>query len=174
MERHVLARQAVRADDDVDLPLTEICEDGAKLLRRASTGDVVDTDGEVLQSLGEGAVVLVRQDRRRDEDGDLLAVGGSLEGGTHGYLRLPEADIPAEQTVHRIGALHIGLHSGDGSGLVGGVFEGERCLELVLEVGVGAEGKALRLTALGVETYQITGDVLDALLRALLDPLPCP
>ena len=58
--------------------------------------------------------------------------------------------------------------------MVGGVFEGERCLELVLEVGVGAEGKALRLTALGVETYQITGDILDALLRALLDPLPCP
>ena len=48
MERHVLARQAVRADDDIDLPLTEICEDGTKLLRRAGTGDVVDTDGEVL------------------------------------------------------------------------------------------------------------------------------
>ena len=60
MERYVLARQTVRADDDIDLPLTEICEDGTKLLRRASTGDVVDTDGEVLQSLGEGAVVLVR------------------------------------------------------------------------------------------------------------------
>ena len=60
MERYVLARQTVRADDDVDLPLTEICEDGTKLLRRAGTGDVVDTDGEVLQSLGEGAVVLVR------------------------------------------------------------------------------------------------------------------
>ena len=51
MERHVLARQAVRADDDVDLPLTEVCEDGAKLLRRAGTGDVVDTDGEVLSRL---------------------------------------------------------------------------------------------------------------------------
>ena len=60
MERYVLARQAVRADDDVDLPLTEVCEDSAKLLRRAGTGDVVDTHGEVLQSLGEGAVVLVR------------------------------------------------------------------------------------------------------------------
>ena len=44
----------------------------------------------------------------------------------------------------------------------------------MLEVGVGTEGKALRLTALGVETYQITGDILDALLRALLDTLPCP
>ena len=174
MERYVLARQTVRADDDIDLPLTEICEDSAKLLRRTSTGDVVDTDGEVLQSLGEGAVVLVCQDRRRDEDGDLLAVGGSLEGGTHGYLRLSEADIPTEETVHRVGALHIGLHSGDGSSLVGGVLEGERCLELVLEVGIGAEGKALRLTTLGVEAYQITGDILDALLRALLDTLPCP
>ena len=69
--------------------------------------------------------MLVCQDRRGDEDGDLLAVGGSLEGGTHGYLRLSEADIPAEEAVHRIGALHIGLHSGDGGGLVGGVLEGE-------------------------------------------------
>ena len=60
MERYVLARQAVRADDDVDLPLTEVCEDGTKLLWSAGTGDVVNTHGEVLQSLGEGAVVLVR------------------------------------------------------------------------------------------------------------------
>ena len=60
MERYVFARQAVRADDDVDLPLTEVCEDSTKLLRCASTGDVVDTYGEVLQSLREGAVVLVR------------------------------------------------------------------------------------------------------------------
>ena len=57
--------------------------------------------------------------------------------------------------------------------MVGGILEGKRSLELVLEVGIGAEGEALRLAPLGVEAYEVTGNILDALLRALLDALPC-
>ena len=56
--------------------------------------------------------------------------------------------------------------------MVGGILEGKRSLELVLEVGVGAEGEALRLAPLGVEAYEVTGNILDALLRPLLDTLP--
>ena len=56
--------------------------------------------------------------------------------------------------------------------MVGGILEGKRSLKFVLEVGIGAEGEALRLAPLGVEAYEVTGNVLDALLRALLDALP--
>ena len=42
----------------------------------------------------------------------------------------------------------------------------------MLEVAVGAEGEALGLPSLSIETDQISGDVLDALLCALLDALP--
>ena len=57
--------------------------------------------------------------------------------------------------------------------MVGGILEGKRSLEFVLEVGVGAEGEALCLAPLGVEAYEVTGNILDALLRPLLDTLPC-
>ena len=56
--------------------------------------------------------------------------------------------------------------------MVGGILEGKRSLEFVLEVGVGAEGEALCFAPLGVEAYEVTGNILDALLRALLDALP--
>ena len=44
----------------------------------------------------------------------------------------------------------------------------------MLEVAVGAEGIALGLPSLSIETDQISGDVLDALLCAVLDALPSP
>ena len=47
MEGYILARQAVCADDDIDLPLLEIAEDGTKLLRTTGTRDIVYSDGEV-------------------------------------------------------------------------------------------------------------------------------
>ena len=42
----------------------------------------------------------------------------------------------------------------------------------MLKIAVGAEGKALTLPTLGIEADQVSGDVLDPLLRAVLDPLP--
>ena len=47
MEGYILARQAVCADDDIDLPFLEIAEDGTKLLRTTGTRDIVYSDGEV-------------------------------------------------------------------------------------------------------------------------------
>ena len=42
----------------------------------------------------------------------------------------------------------------------------------MLKVAIGAEGKALTLPTLGIEADQVSGDVLDPLLRTVLDPLP--
>ena len=128
MEGYILARQAVCADDDIDLPLLEIAEDGTKLLWATGTRDIVYPHGEVTQSLREGAVVLIGKDSSRDEDGYLLAIGRCLEGCSYGYLGLPEAHISTKEAVHREGALHVGLHSCDGRSLVWGVLEGKRCL----------------------------------------------
>ena len=47
MEGYILARQAVCADDDVDLPLLEVAEYGSQLLRTTGTRDIVYSDGEV-------------------------------------------------------------------------------------------------------------------------------
>jgi len=68
VEGYILARQAVCADDDVDLPFLEVAEDGSKLLRATGTRDIVYSDGEVTETLGEGAVMLVGKDGRGDKD----------------------------------------------------------------------------------------------------------
>ena len=102
----------------------------------------------------------------------LLAVGGGLEGGTHRHLGLAEAHVAAHQAVHGAAALHIGLHVVGGLQLVGGVLVEEAALELMLQIGVGTEREPFHMATLGIELDEVAGDVLDALLRALLHALP--
>ena len=60
-----------------------------------------------------------------------------------------------------------------GTLLVGRVLVEERRLKLVLQVGVGRIGEAFLVATLGVELDEVARNVLDALLRALLQLLPC-
>ena len=60
-----------------------------------------------------------------------------------------------------------------GALLVGRVLVEERCLKLVLQIGVGRIGEAFLVATLGVELDEVARNVLDALLRALLQLLPC-
>ena len=53
------------------------------------------------EALGEVLVVLARQQRRRHDDGGLLAVDRGGEGGAQRDLGLAEADVAADQPVHR-------------------------------------------------------------------------
>jgi hypothetical protein len=58
-------------------------------------------DRQAGEALGEGLEVLARQQRRRHDDGDLLAAHRRDEGGAQRHLGLAEADIAADQPVHR-------------------------------------------------------------------------
>ena len=116
--------------------------------------------------------MLVGQNCCRNEHSHLLAVAGSLERCAHGNLCLAETHIAAHQTVHGLCLLHVGLHVLCGAQLVGRVFVEETCLQLVLHVAVGAECETLLPAARGIETNEVAGDILDVLLRALLQPLP--
>ena len=72
--------------------------------------------------------MLIGKDSGGDKDGYLLAIGRRLEGCSYSDFCLPEAHISTEEAVHREGTLHVGLHGCDRRSLVGGVFEGKRCL----------------------------------------------
>ena len=56
--------------------------------------------------------------------------------------------------------------------LIGCILIKKRSLELMLHEGVGAESEAFLAASLGIELYQITRYILDALLGTLLEPLP--
>src|SRR3954454_8815388 len=176
-EPDVLAAQvapedAVRADQDVDAAVVERGDRLALLLRTAEAADVLDREGVVLEALGERAEVLLREDRRRREDEHLLAVVRRLERGPERDLRLAVADIAADEAVHRLRALHVGLDLLDRLALVGGLLPGEGGLELSEPVGVLGERVAVAAAALGVEVEQLAGELLGGAARARLHRLP--
>src|SRR4051812_5248828 len=176
-EPDVLAAQvapedAVRADQDVDAAVVERGDRLALLLRAAEAADVLDREGVVLETLGERAEVLLGEDRRRREDEHLLAVVGRLERRSERDLRLAVADIAADEAVHRLRALHVGLDLLDRLALVGGLLPGEGGLELSEPVGVLGERVAVAAAALGVEVEQLAGELLGGAARARLHRLP--
>lgn len=76
--------------------------------------------------------MLVGQHGGWDEHGHLLAVGGGLEGGADGDFGLAEAHVAADEAVHGLVRLHVGLDGLGGGQLVGGILIDERGLQLLL------------------------------------------
>ena len=100
----------------------------------------LDPDRIAGEAFAEGREVLLGEQRGGHQHRDLLAVLHGLERGPDGDLGLAEADVAADQAVHRGLVLHVGLHVDDGLGLVGGGLVGERLLHLPLPGRVGGEG----------------------------------
>src|SRR5690606_29642555 len=117
----------------------------------------------------EIAEVLLREDRRRAEDGDLAPRHGDAKGGAQRDLGLAEADVATDEAVHRAVAVEILEDLLDGLGLVGRLVEGEARLELRVGAVHGRDGLASGGAALGVELDELLGHLLDGLVdRALL------
>ena len=116
--------------------------------------------------------MLARQQRRRHHDGDLLAVHRGDESGAQRDLGLAEADIAANQPVHRPAGGQIVEHGLDGGVLVVGLLVGEAGAEFVVEA--GGDGKLRRLAQLplGRDLDQLAGDLADAVLHPRLARLP--
>ena len=106
------------------------------------------------------------------QDGRLLAVDGSLEGGAHGNFCLAESHIATDEAIHGSRTFHISFHIGCGLQLIWGIFIDETGFEFVLEVAVGAVGETFLLAATGVELNEVAGDVLNLGLRAFFHTLP--
>ena len=136
-------QQPVGADEDVDLARGQLLDDLVALGLRLEPGEHRDRHRELREPLGEGLEVLVGQQRRRHQDGDLLAVLHRLERRPDRDLGLPVADVAADDPVHRDRLHHVGLDLVDGAELVGRLLEREGVLELALPDGVRAEGVAL-------------------------------
>ena len=131
-EFYVLLHQSVGADDHIDLAASQLFDDLLLLVGRAEAGEQLYADRITVKAVQYGLVVLPRKDRGGAEQGALLAVGNAFEGGAQGNLRFAEADVAAEQSVHRDGALHIVLDLVTAAQLIFGLFIGEACFKVVL------------------------------------------
>ena len=116
--------------------------------------------------------MLLGEQRGRAEHGDLLAVGDRDEGGAQRHLGLAEADVAADQAVHRLARLHVLDHGGDGRRLVGRFLEAEAVGEGFEIVLLEVEGVALARGAWGVEMQQFGGGVAHLLGGLLLGLFP--
>ena len=174
LEGHVFREQAVRPDDDIHFALFELFERGFLLCFGAKARQHVDVDRVGGEALAKRLVMLSGEDGGRHEEGDLLAVLSGLEGGTDGDFGFPEADVAADEPVHRGGRFHVRLDGLGGSGLVGRVLILEGGFEFALPHRVRGEGEACRGLSLRIEFDEVAGDVLDPLFRARLCPFPLP
>jgi hypothetical protein len=117
-------------------------------------------------------IVLFGQQRGRRQEGHLLAAHHRHESGPQRDLGLAEADVAADQAVHRLGADQILDHGMDGCLLVGRFLEAEVVGEDLIFLRVEAERMALAGGAPGVDVEQLGGDVAHLLGRLALGLVP--
>ena len=134
-------------------------------------GEAADLDREALEAFAEGLEMLAGEQRGRRDQGDLQAGHGGDEGGAQRDLGLAEADVAADQPVHRLAGAEIVDDVVDGAVLVLGLLIRETVGEGgVAGVGLGDRARAER--ALGGDLDQFAGDRADPLLHPRLAPLP--
>ena len=161
LEGDVAGQEAVGPDDEVHLAGRQPLRHRARLGRGEEPGEQLDPHGVGREAVGEGLEVLGGEERGRHQQGHLLAVLDGLEGGPQRHLGLAEADVAADQAVHRGLGLHVRLDLLDGAELVGGLLVRERLLQLGLPGRVLPEGVAAGVHPLLVEHHELLGDLLD-------------
>ena len=172
VEAGVLRKQAVRADQDVDLAGFRLRQDFLLLSSGAEAADHLDAQRERRHALAEGREVLEGQNGGGRKHRHLLAVLRHFEGGAHGELGLAVPDVAAQQAVHGLRALEVVLDVLERGQLVGRLFELERFFKLLLPGSVGAVGYAAAHLALGVEPEELLGHVAERALHPRLGARP--
>ena len=114
LELDVLGKNAVGANENVDLAGFNALDNRLLLLGRAETRNHFDVDGELGEPFFEGLKVLKAEDGSGREHGDLFAILHCLECRTHGDFSFAVAHIAAEETVHGPRGLHVELDGPDG------------------------------------------------------------
>ena len=172
LELDALGQQGVGADHDVERALLHRLPGGLRLLGADQPRQPPDPHRQALEALDEGPVMLARQQRRRADHRHLLAREGGDEGRAQRHLGLAEADIAADQAIHRLARRHVFQHVGDRLELVVGLGIGEAGAELLVETVGRAHRLAAADGALGGDLDQPVGHVGDALLQPGLARLP--
>ena len=90
----------------------------------------------------------------------LLATGDGAEGGAQGDFRLAEADIAADQAIHRLAGTHVLDNCKNGLRLIVGFFKAETVSEGFVVVFLKIKGMALAGGTRGVQGKQFGGGIV--------------
>ena len=154
------------------LTLGEAVEHRLGLLAGAEARQLGKLHRQVGEAIGEGLEVLLGQQCGRHEHRDLLAVGERDERRAQRDLGLAEADVAADEPVHRLARDEILDHRLDRAGLVGRFLEREPRGEGLVVVQIETERVSLARGALGVEVEQFGRGVVRALRGLALRLVP--
>ena len=167
-ELHVLREQAMGSDHEVDRAVGEAVDRGCLIARGHEPRQKPNPDRKRGEALAERLVMLCREDRRRDQHRDLLAVLDRLEGGSQRDLGLAVADVADDEPIHRPAGLHVELDLDDGTELIGSLLVREARLHLALPRRVGSERVAGGVRPRGVQGQELLRQIRDGLADALL------
>ena len=101
LELDAAAEQRMSANDDIDAALGHAGFRRRKLRMRHQARGLCHVDRETAKAVRKGLEVLARQQRGRHDDRALLAADGGDEGRTQRHFSLAEADVAADEAIHR-------------------------------------------------------------------------
>ncbi len=156
----------------VNFAALELADNCFLLLRRAKTRKQLHTDGKAFHPAGNGLVVLPCKDRRGNHHSALLSVRHALERGAQGNFRFSEADVAAQQPIHRDTALHIRFDLVDTAELIVGFIKLEVRLKIALPLVIRRKSVPFCLHPLGVKADKVLGDILNGAAHLCLGLLP--
>ena len=168
-----LGEDRVGADHDVHRAVGQRIARLAAFLGRNEPAEPPDLEREAREAFGEMLEMLAREQRGRRDDCDLLAAHRRDECGTQRNLGLAEADIAADQPVHRLATFQIAQHIGDRALLILGLLPRETVDELVVAGVIGLQHGGLLQRALRGGAHQLAGDLADAFAQLGAAFLPC-
>ena len=167
-----LAEQRVGADHDIDIAVGQPLLDLRQLLGRDQARGLRHVDREPAKTLGEILAVLPCEQRGRHHHGNLLAVERDRKRRAQRHLGLAEADVAADQPVHRPAAFEVLQRGRDRPQLVLGFLIGEARAELVIDMRLHRHFRRFVQMPLGRDLDQFAGDLADAVLELGLARLP--
>ena len=171
-ERNAFCKQCVRADDDADFAFRDAALDLCRILGGHHARQLGHLHRQALETLGERAEMLSCEQSGRHHDGHLCAGHGNCECGTQRDLGLAEADIAADEPVHRLSCRQILKNIGNGAKLVVGFGEREAGAELVPRAFRGCHRNGIAHAPFGGNADEFACHVAYTLLHARLARLP--
>ena len=157
----------MRADKHVNRALGKRLERALLLRRRAKAAEHLDLEAKRGKALKERLIVLLGQNGRGAEHHDLAAGVHTLKRRAQGNLGLAKAHVAAQQTVHGLGRLHVGLNVGDGLQLVACLVVREALLHLDLLGRIGRTGDTGNRRAARIQVDQVKRQFFGILARLI-------
>ena len=108
-ERYVAGNEPMRSDDNVDAAPAQVLQNSFLLRPGTKPTQHLDAYRIIEHSLPKSFEMLLCQHRGRRENRDLFSIHHRFKGGSDCNFSFAEANVTANQAVHRLWPFHVGF-----------------------------------------------------------------